>query len=375
MTNMPKQAQNDPRGGWSSASNAEADALCAGRMIAQRGLPEHQSDDADFGTQIHAALAANDPKGLSLEQVDIYDSCQKIAGKLVADCFGEENGPKVIPYKHRRFWLTLKGPQTFKHSGEADAVYHLDNRLLILDFKCLPGQKTESSRNGQLRDLAVLACGEIPGVNEVVVAIVQPLVTHTPEPCIYGADDLKQAALELYARIVKSNDPNSPRVAGEKQCGFCLAKPHCAEYQKFAGAMLPAMLSILDVPAANWTPEQCAVFCERRPVAQKWLDEVESAMKARLAADPAGIPGFGLKPGAIKETIKDPQACFERFAALGGTVPQFMQVVSVGKKKLAEAVHEVTAAKGKNLDKAVAALCAGITESKQNAPSLARVKE
>jgi hypothetical protein len=362
------------RQGWTSASNAEADAACPGRHLAQRGLPEQQRDDADFGTKVHAALAAGKPDGLTLEQTDIYDACQKIAAKLALQFFGNDS-LSVKTYRHRRFWLKLtnkEGKGIFQHSGEADVCYHIGSRLLVLDFKTLPGEKTESSRNGQLRDLAVLAAGEITGTQEVGVAIVQPLVTHSPELCLYKPDDLKRAALELYGRVVKSNDPKSPRVAGAIQCAYCLAKPNCREYQAWATRMVPSPRTILDVPVAAWTGEQCALFLDNAGIAQQWLDDCKDAVKVRVEADPAAVPGWALKPGATKETITDPQACFDRFAALGGNIKQFMGTVNVGKGKLKEAIHEVTAAKGAALDKAVKALTEGISETKQNAPSLVK---
>jgi hypothetical protein len=242
----------------------------------------------------------------------------------------------------------------------------------VLDYKTASGEKTASSRNGQLRDLAVLAAGEIAETQEVAVAIVQPLVTHSPELCLYGPDDLKRAALEVYSRIVKSNDPKSPRVAGATQCAYCLAKLNCREYQEWATRMVPSPRSILDVPVASWTGEQCALFLDNKGVAQKWLDDCHDAMKARLKADPTSVPGWALKPGTVKHPINDPQACFDRFAALGGKLEQFLNIVSIGKGDLKEAVHAVTAAKGVNLDKAIAALTQGIVDDKQDAPSLVR---
>lgn len=362
------------RQGWTSASNAEADALCLARHFAQRGLPEVERPDSTFGNQIHAALAVAKPDGLSLEQTEIYDACQKIAAKLALQFFGNE-ALQAKTYRHRRFWLKLTsqgGKGLFQHSGEADVVYHLGSRLLILDYKCLPGEKTESSRNGQLRDLAVLAAGEIPETQEVAVAIVQPLVTHSPELCLYKPDDLKRSALDLYGRIVKSNDPKSSRVAGSIQCAFCLAKSNCREYQAWATRMVPSPRSILDVPVAQWTGEQCALFLDNAGIAQKWIDDCYEAMKARVKADPNSVPGWALKPGTVKHPINDPQACFDRFAALGGKIEQFLKIVSIGKGDLKEAIHTVTGAKGQALDKAIVALTQGIVDDKPDAPSLVK---
>jgi hypothetical protein len=377
----------DPiRQGWTSASNSEADTACPGRHIAQRGLPETESADASFGSLIHQALADSGDRSvmtkLTLEQREIFDACRDIEKKLALQYFGDDpqtvggKGQGIRVYRHRRFWLKLtnkEGKGIFQHSGEVDVCYQAGSRLLVLDYKCLAGDKTDSPKNGQLRDLAVLAAGEIPETQEVAVAIVQPLVSHSPELCLYGPDDLKRAAIELYGRIVKSNDPKSPRVAGVIQCAYCLAKPNCREYQAWASQMVPAPRSILDVPVAQWTGEQCAIFLDHASVAQRWLDDCKDAVKARVEADPAAVPGWTLKPGAIKETITDPQACFDRFSALGGNISQFMGTVSVRKGKLKEAIHAVTAAKGQQLDKAVKALTEGITEQKQNAPSLVKI--
>jgi hypothetical protein len=315
---------------------------------------------------------------LSLEQREMFDACREIEGKLRDQYFGAGAGDNKNPmrvFRERRFWLKLTsrdGKGLFEHSGQADVVFKHGTRLLVLDYKTLAGDKTDSPKNGQLRDLAVLAAGEIVGTQEVAVAIVQPLFTHSPEVCLYGPDDLKRAALELYGRIVRSNDPQSPRVAGAIQCAYCLAKLNCREYQAWAGAMVNAPLSILEVPVAQWTGEQCAIFLATEGVARKWLDVCRDAVKARVEADPSAVPGWALKPGAVTEKITDPQACFDRFAALGGDIKQFMMTVSVGKGKLKEAIHEVTAAKGQQLDKAVKALTEGITEQKQNAPSLVK---
>jgi hypothetical protein len=379
--NTQTQIPIDPHT-YTSASNAGADRLCPGRFNAQRGLPDRPSPDAEFGTQIHHTIAHPDDTAaltkLTLEQREIRDACKEIEAKVVNGYLGAvgNSGDPLRVWRHRRFWLTLKGEKgPLRHSGEADVARRYHERMMILDYKCLPGEVAESSRNEQLRDLAVLACGEEKTVTEVAVAIVQPLVTHSPEVCVYGAADLTRAANEMVARLLRSNDPASPRVAGEVQCKYCKAKPNCQEYQRFAGAMLPAMLTVLDVPVAQWKPEHRAIFCERRAIAQKWLDDVVEAMKEGLASDPGYVPGWGLKAGAVKPSITDPQACFDRFAALGGSVKQFMGAVTVGKTKLREAVHALTGAKGQKLDKAIGALTEGIIAEKQNAPSLVKVDE
>ena len=124
---------------------------------------------------------------------------------------------------------------------------------------------------------------------------------------------------------------------------------------------------------------------------QRTLDYYNDFIKTRLDADPNSVPGFALKPGAVKETVSDAQACFERFitAAKASGVLQtesgqfdqeaanrlFMDSVTVAKGALKESLAVATGLKGLKLKAELDTLLLGITESKQSAPSLVKVKE
>lgn len=373
---------NDVRQGWTSASNAAADMLCPGRHLAQKGLPDDHSPDAEHGRIIHKALfdssETKNLTALSVEQRDIFDSCREIEKKIVQQYFGANHGPMRV-WREQRYWARIPAvdgqlDNLFSHSGAADVVFVADQKALICDYKTLAGDVQESARNQQLRDLAVMIARHHLS-NEAATAIIQPLVTHSPELCIYVKEDIDRAEKDMIQRVRFSNNPNSPRSAGEVQCKFCKAKHKCAEYNRFAGALVPKMLDVLEVPVADWTPEQRAVAAMRLPAAFKWLEGVEAHLKELLAKDADSVPGFALKPGNTRETIKDPQQVFERFAALGGELGQYMPCVTVGKTKLKEAVNAVTKEKGKALDATIKKLLDGLVESKQNAPSLVKKEE
>ena len=72
---MEIKFNDQERGKFTSASNAEPDSLCQGRHQAQLGIAEEKTgDDAEYaahGNVIHAALAKGDPTGLSLEQTAV----------------------------------------------------------------------------------------------------------------------------------------------------------------------------------------------------------------------------------------------------------------------------------------------------------------
>lgn len=364
----------DERRGGTSASSAAADALCAGRHLAQRGIPEPaESEDAKHGRLIHLALATGDASKLTVEQRDIYDSCIAIETKMVVSLWPELAGTKENPkvWREQRFWGRVP-PGMWEHSAKPDVVYRVGPRAAIFEYKTLPGDVPESPENLQLRDQAVLVRGALL-VNEIAVAVIQPLVTHSPKLCFYGPDDLKRAESDMYERVAASNDPKSQRTPGEVQCKFCLAKRTCQAYQQFSGGMVPNMLSLLDVPIAAWTPEQRAFFLDRLPIAQKWLDECVAAVKEVIEKDPQAVPGWTLKPGIFREKITDPQAVFDRFSSLGGKLENFMACIQITKGDLKEQLSKVTGARGAALDKAMKTITDGLVERKQNKPSLERV--
>lgn len=364
---------NDPRKGCTSASSAEADSLCPGRFLAQKGLPEFKSKEAEAGTRIHAALATGTREGLSGEESDIADACSEVEKKLVDQYFGP--GAKIRSWREQRYWCKVRqGQNVFDHSGQVDFIGRDIRKALVIDYKTGPADQPESPRNAQLRDLAVLVAGNLV-IPEVAVAIVQPLATMTPEICIYTQDDIKRAEQEMFTRVANSRNPEAKRVAGEKQCRYCRATGTCAEYQAWAGARLPAPQSILGVPIASWTPQQCAVFCSGRAIAQKWLDDAESAMKARLKADPDAIPGWCLKEGKTRSTVTDPEELFRRFSTLGGTQSAFLKFIKILKEGLEDQLRVLTKTKGKALSAEVDKILQGIVETKQDQPSLAKRKD
>lgn len=376
-------AKIDERRGHTSASNAEADALCPGRHLAQAGLPETDSAYASSGRKIHNALALRNPEGLTLAERETYDRCLDIEARKVAEFFGTETqieswaeDPNNL--EGSRFWVRFQyNGRMLEHSCRPDR-FHRSNgkRALIIEYKTLLGDVPESARNMQLRDQQVILRGHYLITGDIGVVVIQPFVEMNPQICVYTAEDSDRARQEMFARVIASNDPQSARTAGEVQCKFCRAKRHCIEYQKFHGQLTPpAMLTVLEVPMTSWTPEQRATAANAIKPAEKLLDEMKEFLKSGLEKDPSFVPGWTLEPGKKRETIKDPQVCYERFAGIGGKLEQFMACISVTKTKLKEAVNTATGARGKALDAAIKTLTDGIVETSVTAPSLKRVSE
>ena len=345
--------QEQSRGQWTSASNAASDKLCPGRHNAQKGTPEARDRDSDFGDQVHQALAKGDPVGLSADQESIYLSVLEIEKKLCVKFFGPEvEGITPNPVKEKRYWSNWADP-SFRHSGQLDRAHRKGTRALILDVKSLAGEVAESPKNMQLRDLACLFDMNNTALLEIGVAIVQPLVTHSPEICVYSRADLMTARTEMYLRVQASNRPDAPRVAGPVQCKFCRAQSRCPEYATYVSSLLPITESLVDVPVQQWSPEQRRSFCDNYDIAQKWLDNAWKAMEAGAKSQPDFVPGYALKDNPQRGKIVNLQAVFDRASALGVPLADFLKSSTIGKGDLKELLRTHAKAKGKALDAAV----------------------
>lgn len=374
---MDDNGKQDPRMGRTSASNAAADELCAGRHKVQQAarevLGEKSTPDAEFGQAIHNALAAQDPSGLDAEQLKTYEMCQAVESDILARYFSSdamEAMQKV--WRHRRLWGIFGGHE---HSGELDVVYRLGPKALIIEYKCLFGDIESSPKNKQLRDQAVLAWKHFLTLEEIAVAVDQPHLTLKPDICIYRKPDLEQAEKEMTARIIRSNSASPARTPGELQCGFCDGKMLCKEYQLWAASKLPMKQCLLEDPVAAWKTEQWVAFCDGMSIAQKWLNMAKEEAKKKLKADPNSIPGFFLTEGRTQRTVVKVNELYARFEKLGGKLENFHNCIDVVLGRLEKELRAVTNAKGKGLEKAMDAILSGLIEETKTEGSIARKEE
>ena len=315
-----------------------------------------------------------------MEQESTYEACNEIEELAVQKFFPEAGGSKSFPSREVRYWI--KWADGLMHSGQIDSFHVLGKRALIVEYKMLPGEVPDSPRNLQLRDQAVLLKFNVPELKEIGTVVVQPLVTHTPQIALYNNDALQQSMAEMYFRVRACNTPGQPLKAGELQCKYCKAKSKCAEYNQFAGGMVigkpldaPLAQSLSALPITEWTPEMRALFCERLPVAQKWLNECKDTLKELLKADSNAVPGFTLSAGREQNPIINAPAVFESFSKAGGKLDGFMKCVDVGKGKLKIAVKEATQLKGKALDAKVEEIIGDNVLTSRSEPSIIKEKK
>jgi hypothetical protein len=372
----------DERGGWTSASSAQADSLCPGRHFAQRSIPvvqEQDTEDARSGRLVHAAIAAGTTEGLPAALADTADACLRIERNLVARWIGQNSPANLRVTREKRFWVNITSGDNgtvLRHSGKPDVVYRAGDKALILEYKALYGDVPVSPRNLQLRDQQVLVRGNLIIPGDITVAVIQPRLTHDPELCVYDRETSEVARLQLFERVKASNDSGSPRVAGQVQCQHCRARAFCQEYHQWAGGSVPQMLSLLDVPVQAWTPEQRLNYWTRRSMAYDWLELIDQAIRDGMEKDAAFLPGYEIAPGKVRQSINKPEEVFKRFVqSFGGTSEQFLTTVIVGKTKLKEILATITKVKGKALDTALKTLIEGCYIESTDKGSIRQVKE
>ena len=354
-----------------SASGLERYALCPGSFLMELEAPQSESTpEAESGTRIHAVLAGtHNADTLTDEERDIADRCQSQRDVLVAK-LSEDHGPTESIHVERRLWYGDK-----RWSGQADYVRRFDDgHVLIVDYKTGRAEVEHAAGNMQLRALLTLEESK-KAVITATVAIVQPMAG-PPSVCYYEREDINRAYYEVTELMERVKMPGQQRIPSAEACKYCRAKAVCPEARE--AALVPPLSNIPagttpEAIAATCTNDTLARFLERAQFATKVIEACKDEAKARIERGDQ-IPGWTLKPGAVRESITQPETVFARFANAGGTTEQFMGAVSIAKGKLKDAVKAATGDKGKALDARMDAILAGCTEAKPTAPSLARVK-
>lgn len=361
----------DERNNLPSASGFQRIDLCRGSWRAEKGMPDDSGPDAQKGETIHAALSGAYPaNALPPDEHETYERCLSLLEVAVAefkDRFAIQS-PPTESLREERLW----GRDEWLHkrwSGKPDVVLMWERHALIIDYKT--GRDPVSTQgNLQLKALAVLVHEEF-GCDIIGVKIVQPHCKQE-ELHVYFPSDFPAMSHEINELVRIAQEPDQALTPSEAACKYCKAKPKC-----------PAALNVVmglpaKVPKQSGEimlgPKEIADVLNAAQIAEDVIKSVRSKAK-RMLDSGIEIPGWKLKPGNNVEKIKDVPVLFNRFSAIGGTQEQFIGTVTVAKTKLKDAVRSVTGEKGKALDATIDFLLDGITESKQNAPSLVKEGE
>lgn len=350
----------DPRRGKPSASGFYRDFHChANRQLSRHIAKSPAGPDADFGTVVHAVLAGQQEARDEAVQ-ECVDKCTELEGVALAqimDAIGTQELPKVE--REQRLWFRDE------YSGQFDLLWVWPQAIAVLDYKTGRNPAQAAEVNMQLRALLAIESQRagLMLAKRRFGAIIQPNCYPPYSIVEYSANENGMAVRQLEETIAGLNDPSSQPRAGD-WCRYCPANDgiHCPA----TASQLPVVAEKLELMTGEKIAEVLRIFDR----AEDTIKTGREYAKRLLSDNPSAIPGWHLKPGAVRESIVDPLRVWQRVSQLGVTQQAFLDAVTVTKGKLKDAVKEGTGNKGKELDALMAEVLDGLTEQKQTAPSL-----
>jgi hypothetical protein len=105
----------------------------------------------------------------------------------------------------------------------------------------------------------------------------------------------------------------------------------------------------------------------------KLVEELKTYYKAALTRDPACVPGWTLKPGAVRRSLANAQGVWEKLSD-GLSVEQFMVAVKLEVGRLQDQYARVNGIAPTKAKEEFNALLGGLVIELQNAPSLVRAR-
>jgi hypothetical protein len=307
-----------------SPSSAETWCNCPGsvNLIAKCNVPDTSSVYADEGTAAHELLEQcllndADPENyrdhvfavngngyiVDDDMIDAVGVALKYVRAREASAFTSVLIPerKVYPDK-------LMGRDDCHGTG--DITIGFDETLEIHDYKHGRGVVVEASGNLQTLLYGIGALADLePEVRKKIktltTGIIQPRASHPEGPirtCTYPIETVYQWLMWFIDRAKATEDPNAPRIPGEKQCRWCRAKAECPELHNKALSVFDAVDTTSLEPAVLRDPELLSM--EQINLIDQMGDLVKAHIEAvrgyKLAQMKAGVdfPGSKLVRGA-----------------------------------------------------------------------------
>jgi hypothetical protein len=308
---------------YSPSKLAQAKA-CPGAIRMQTGIPEVTSEDAEFGTQIHNAIATGEGVDkLSVEQLLLYETCISELSYL------------PLAWKHEVEFCLLDEDLSELTSGTIDCLAeHKDGFIIAYDWK-LGRNKVKAPQEN-------LQCWAYAGAlmqtynRPVEFHIFQPTI-RSHEKYVFKPEELFAIQKEIRGIIARCNAEELVLNAGIEQCRYCRAKELCPAYREFSMASENTAELIKVEHSHELSNENLVKFYlqwreydSRYKLLKKVADNVEHQITTRLLKNDCDglISHFSLKPKTGARDVTQPN---ELFSELSSTldVNQFLKCVKV----------------------------------------------
>lgn len=332
-----------------SASGSERWLTCAGSVAAEANIKEKPSRYAAEGSAGHelAELSlTKNREAVSYLNQTLPESQWKVDEDMVehvqtyVDYVDQFKGTRFI---EQRVDFSKYVPEGF---GTADAIVIDNDTMHIIDLKFGKGIKVYADNNSQGKLYAIGALcdyGFLYDIEHIVIHIVQPRIDNI------SVWEISAVELLAWAEWVKDraklcSAPDAPRVASDKACLWCKAKPTCPELMALTESA--TLADFTDISVSPKSPDKLSdrdlrFALENKKLIISWLDAVENLAFERLSAG-EDFAGYKLVHGRSSRSWADPQEAEQvLFEELGEalfapkkliTAPQAEKLL--GKKKI-----------------------------------------
>ena len=353
----------DERANKMSGSAMSAYAACAGRFQLENTCPPSESGAAALmGNRIHLFLAG-DPKqpleSLNEEERDIAGRCLEEQLAVMQSLPHQLGEPDYTTIEKRLWYGDV-------WSGQVDRIEHWgDHTALVLDWKTgRVGTGNSAAENLQLRAYAVLVKKNLPKLQRIYVAIVQPMAQKFTL-AEYDVDTLLEAEKQIQGIVEAALDPNAPRTPSPDACKYCRAKSKCPEV-----ASVTSELAVLPSQVPALSNEAISDFLEKADVVEAFIEAIRDEAKSRLLQG-YEIAGRKLASGRTSRSIQDLAGAFER-AGLDSS--QFLSACKVSVPSLEKIFATSNDMKPAEAKAALGKLLEDVLVTKTGEPIMVRAK-
>ena len=256
-----------------SASGSDQWLNCPGSIKACEGLENISSKFAEEGTIAHEKAAnhlINNTDTTDFDDIPIQNYLEYVRGIL-----SEIENPLLFVEKRVDF-------SDYVHEGfgttDVAIVDSNTKTCHIIDLKYGKGVAVYADENNQMRIYALGMLKEYPDLEHFHLHIVQPRIGNYSKIYVTLAELLMYAEwVNHRSKIALSSD--APRVPGNKQCRWCLAKNDCKELLSHSQAIISAEFSTIHQPVMpevkSLSNKQLTLIMNNRELIREFLISVE----------------------------------------------------------------------------------------------------
>ena len=236
-------AEEEPQHSPLGPSAAAMWTRCPGSIRATKALPNDSNIYAAEGTAAHKVgdnclRKGKDAKVYKGQTVEVEGWSFEVDSEMVRGVqmyvdvvreLAEEMGGATI-HAEKRVYLTKIHPDVW---GTADATLIKGKKLTMIDFKYGRGV-VAAKENEQLLCYSIGALLEFDKnkeVQEIEMIIVQPRTSEPVRRWTVTRQYLNTWAKFLRKAALATDDPDAPRIPGDKQCMWCRFRASCPELQ------------------------------------------------------------------------------------------------------------------------------------------------